>query len=278
VKPSILSRLCLTALALGACSDATQPPATQEEPKPSFSHGGPSETTCTGVMTGIHHNVTVPPGQTCFLVEATVLGNVKALRDAILSVDLSTVHGNVEGDGPDVFQVGIGSTVHGNVFVTEAGNVPLPGGGLATVAIGSLNPEGPITTIGGDVHILKSNGNLIRVGRVNLTGGSMKVEENNVRVFLRIVNNVVAQNLQVLKNRDGSKFVTDNQVGQNLQCFENSPPFVGGPNTARQAQGQCFVGTTAAAATLLQPEDVLEQQGLRLTTDERGGILLESTR
>jgi hypothetical protein len=51
----------------------------------------------------------------------------------------------------------------------------------------------------------------------------------------------VAQNIQVNKNRgSGGKAVQDNQVFQIVQCKENTSPFVGGPNAAAGAEGQCF--------------------------------------
>ena len=46
--------------------------------------------------------------------------------------------------------------------------------------------------------------------------------------------------MQVLRNLGpGSKTVMQNFVGH-LSCFDNSPPFIGGPNNAQQADGQCF--------------------------------------
>jgi hypothetical protein len=51
----------------------------------------------------------------------------------------------------------------------------------------------------------------------------------------------VAQNIQVNKNRgSGRKVVRGNRVFQIVQCKENTSPFVGGPNTAAETEGQCF--------------------------------------
>jgi hypothetical protein len=45
----------------------------------------------------------------------------------------------------------------------------------------------------------------------------------------------------VFKNAGpGEKTVQANTVREALQCFENEAPFVGGTNTAGQAEGQCF--------------------------------------
>jgi hypothetical protein len=53
--------------------------------------------------------------------------------------------------------------------------------------------------------------------------------------------NTVSENLQVYKNTGpGTKQVIQNTAGQIVQCFDNSPPFIGGPNTAPKKEGQCF--------------------------------------
>jgi hypothetical protein len=84
-------------------------------------------------------------------------------------------------------------------------------------------------------------------GGNTLSKGNIKVEENTVTsVFgfgagLRVDQNRVAGDLQVFKNRGpAQKTVQGNTVGENLQCKKNSPPFVGGPNAAKKAEGQCF--------------------------------------
>jgi hypothetical protein len=222
---------CAIMLVVGACTDITRPPPAQRDLRPSFSHGGPSETVCVGVITGTHDNVTVPPGQGCTVSAALVLGNVKALEDSRVGIVGSTIRGNVEGDGPEFIQVFGGTTVDGNIVVTGAGIDP-PQSGPTTVAL--LN----VTVTNGDVHVLKTIANAIFMQGVTVSKGSMKLEDNTgggVQLF----NNFVAQNLQVFKNA-GDHIVTGNVVGQNLQCFDNVGTFVGGPNVAEQAQGQCF--------------------------------------
>jgi hypothetical protein len=79
------------------------------------------DTPCTGTMTGgTFDNVVVPPGATCVLIEATVLGNVKALEDSRLCIDFSDIGGNVEGDKADVVQI-FGSDVRGQISIKEGG-------------------------------------------------------------------------------------------------------------------------------------------------------------
>ena len=71
--------------------------------------------------------------------------------------------------------------------------------------------------------------------------GNAFVQENVIGLGgLTIQRNRVAQNLQVFKNTGvGPKRVQLNTVLGNLQCFENLG-FVGGPNFAQRAEGQCF--------------------------------------
>lgn len=226
---------CTIVLLAGACTEITQPPANRGALDPNFSHKGRSETMCTfpdNIITGTHDNVTVPPGQSCFIIGATVLGDVKALEGSQPTIHLSAVHGNVEGDRPGWVQISHSSTV-GNVFITGAGVSPPDLQGAFTILMHS-------TVIGGDVHILKSEANTISIHNVTVQNGSMEVEDNSVLLDLIIQNNLVAEKLQVSMNKGpADKSVTANTVGANLQCFKNDEPFEGRGNAARKAQGQC---------------------------------------
>ena len=82
-------------------------------------------------------------------------------------------------------------------------------------------------------------------GKGRVLKGDIQVRENTIAPFVRslgVDNNFVLQgNVQVFKNAgEGRKTVQNNQVGKDLQCFENTPPFVGGPNVAQKREGQCF--------------------------------------
>lgn len=73
-----------------------------------------------------------------------------------------------------------------------------------------------------------------------LPKGNIKVEENAISQNLQICGNRVGGNLQVFKNSGtGPKTVQRNNVRQDLQCKENTAPFVGSPNTAGKKEGQC---------------------------------------
>jgi hypothetical protein len=194
-----------------------------------------AETTCVGFITGVHDNVVVPPGAACTIGGATVLGNVKALRDSTLFTFSSTIRGNIDGDQAEVFQILAGTRVGGNVAVKE-GETDNP---IFDVALCG-------TTVAGSVYVEKMVGEVLMGGVPGLCPNTFRqnvlIQDNFlVNNGLDININSVGQNLQVFKNRGPApKLIFGNTVGEALQCFENDPPFVGGPNVAQQEQGQCF--------------------------------------
>jgi hypothetical protein len=181
------------------------------------------------VIGGVHDNILVPPGQTCSLANATVLGNVKALENSRLFASNNTIRGNVDGDKADVVQL-FGGTVGGNIQIKEGGN---PFGDFDVFV-------GFTTLFNGNIQIEKMTGES-SVFDVTLLNGTVKSEENTVFGFFGIQNNNIRQNLQVFKNTGGGpKVVLANVVGDTITCKENAPPFTGGPNTAPKKEGQCF--------------------------------------
>ena len=219
-----------TALVLAACQDAAQPVAPE-----AGSGGSSNDTYCVGVLpAGTYDNIIVPPGRFCAIANSVVLGSVKALRGADLHMINDEVRGSVYGEASNSVQMYEGTIVRGNVLIKE---VNAPGPGLTAVFL-----RGVVLT-DGNVQVEKSNANGIFIQSVTLNKGTIKIEENLVPFELDIRSNTVAQNLQLFKNRGaGLKFVQLNTVRENLQCFENDPPFVGGPNVAAKAEGQCFAG------------------------------------
>jgi hypothetical protein len=169
-----------------------------------------------------------------------VLGNVSAVDDAFLNVLDSWVDGNVEGDKALVVDV-LRSVVGGNITAREGT------GGFARVC-GTVVENGNI-----QVTKLSDSGVLIGDdffcgfgfgGGNEVRKGNIQAAENLIAPAFRTLgidqNTVPQGNLQVLKNRgDSEKTVQFNTVGKNLQCFENTPPFVGTPNTAGKHEGQC---------------------------------------
>jgi hypothetical protein len=205
-----------------------------------------NDTECAALLTGTFDNIVVPPGQTCNLTNATVLGNVKAFQDSRLSMFNTTVLGNVETDKADIVQM-ILSTVRQNISIKEGGPAgpPAPSFNVCRGSDGNFTPCEVLILLTlveqGDVQIEKMVGTIL-IEDLEVRVGNLTFQENSIEpteVF-RVTDTIVGGNLQVLKTTGaGNKVVVLNAVGENLQCFENDPPFVGQPNTARQAEGQC---------------------------------------
>lgn len=210
------------------------------------------DSVCMGGISGTHDNIVVPPGAACQVVNGDVRGNITALEDSILVVLSSTVGGNIEGEGAETVQLG-SNTVGGSIQISD-GEVPNNDGAFDVFLCGNTLPVG-------NIHVKEMSGSIM-VGdpppgeaftttlcRSNLVvKGSVKVEKNVAIDFpgfpgtgFRIRGNSIGQSVHVFKN-DGSatKRVEGNTVGHFLKCKKNSLPFVGGPNSAAKAQGQCF--------------------------------------
>jgi hypothetical protein len=183
----------------------------------------------------------VPEGGFCFIQFAEIRGNVKALPDSHLLMVFTDVGKNVVGDKADLVQVTLFSTVGGNIHIKEGGpnlasahqevlicGVEMPDGNVLvekmTISKGLLVTdafcEGPNNVINGNVTIAE---NRILAGAP--PGSGMYISSNQIS----------NGNLHVLKNTGaGTKAVQNNRVvNGDIQCYENSPVFVGGPNAGR---------------------------------------------
>jgi len=226
-----LAGFLLTALAVIACQDGTEPIGIDEEIV-----NGPNsvelsgDTRCVGTLTGTFDNVFVPVGKSCTLKNSTVKGNVKALPNSKLFMRNNRVDGNIDGDEAILVQVR-GGTVGGSIQIKEA---------FSPNVLGAAVYDGTVLTQG-NIQIEKNETGGILIRDVHLRKGNIKVEENITRSSFNVVRNRVAQNVQVFKNRGtNQKYVRNNTIGQIVQCKENRSPFVGGPNSAGDAEGQCF--------------------------------------
>lgn len=200
--------------------------------------------TCTSVLTGVFDNVVVPPGANCTISGSIVNGNVKALENSQLVVALSTVHGNIDGDKADLVQVNFTTVllpfgpVRGNISIKEGGpaHAPFPVGALTCDVAGDPCEALVVqsTVRNGNVQVEKMEGSG-GVFSSMIQNGNVKFEQNVIPTtddFLGIADNDITGNLQVFKNEgQGSKFVIINDVGGNLQCKENDPPFLNLANT-----------------------------------------------
>jgi hypothetical protein len=229
---SLAARALAAALVVGACENATEPAAV------AGSAGSSDDTQCVGALPpGVYDNVVVPPNAICTITNSTIRGNVKALERSRLVMTNDQVGGSIEGDKANVVTV-ISSTIQGNVIIKE---------GIPGLGVPGLDFFGSADVIrsnlpNGSIQIEKNRVDVVIQDNI-LTKGNLKLEDNfsPPAFFFFVDRNQVAQNLQAFKNRGPAlKRVQLNVVGQTLQCFENDPPFVGGPNTAEQAQGQCF--------------------------------------
>jgi hypothetical protein len=269
------------------------------------------DTECAGTLPpGVYDgNVVVPPGASCTLLSVQVKGNILVREGGILTLQFSTVLGDVKAvaDGVSIDVEG-NNTILGNVVVLRNSDLALLRNGLqgtspdgaplglrgdvragqnSTILAADIIILGNVvgdktsqvvvisSTVGknivlkegtgagalicgttveeGNIEIKKLQSDDLLVGDEELCArnfgggnlvlkGGIKVSGNTITGELGVDQNSVPEgNIQVFKNTgEGTKTVQFNEVGKNLQCFENSPPFVGGPNVAQKAAGQCF--------------------------------------
>lgn len=229
-------------LALATACDSTQEPSATGDSSlnPGDVPGAPTDQVtpistdenfdCRGTVSGTFANVFVPTGATCRLQGSTVNGNVLARERSRLYVSNTRVAGNIDGVEAKVVQVK-GGSLEGSIQIADGSS---PGEVGAAVYGGTVLSQG-------NIQVIKMNTGTIRIADVRLVKGNIKVEENAIGSGLEVVRNRVAQNIQVNKNRGGgAKAVRGNRVFQIVQCKENTSPFVGGPNAAGEAEGQCF--------------------------------------
>lgn len=202
-----------------------------------------------GLPAGTYSNIEVPPDKICVLDGVTVTNNVRALARSRLFIYSSEVGGNVEGLSARVVQLNSETTVGGNVDVQNAGDVVYPFASCAvenTTIQGNLsctgnNPGSPI--IRGVAAVPPSGTDEGSPARPVTVGGSVTLERNFIQPgnVLLLQLTTIGVNADVNKNTGGGgKSVDHNAVANKLDCKKNDLPFVGGPNVANKAKGQCF--------------------------------------
>jgi hypothetical protein len=238
--------------------------------------GAPSalaaQTECDGAFTGTADNVVVPEGAHCEMDGATITGNVLVRSDASLRASFTEIGGNVKGIDSSWVCLQFGSTAGGNFDVT-GGDLGTTTGFDITTSVGGnakVRQNAGLTfidaaTVGGNVDVSNNTGNLEI--EHNTIGGNVKIDNNVVPVeytggpaqplpgacgvptsFILdtggmsiFTNTLPSNNMHVLNNTGpGNKQVVTNTV-KHIVCFGNTLPFLGGPNIAEMAQGQCFV-------------------------------------
>jgi hypothetical protein len=177
-------------------------------------------------------------------------GNVKGNKTPVTILGGQSIDGNVSVSKAIAFTL-VDSNIEGNVDVMKVSFVSLSGPRVDG-DVELKKSDGQVQICGlhvddGDLVVEKFEGDhLFVLGEpacppLVIADGDLKVVDNTPTIGLRVDGAQVAENLQVKKTRGGGfKAVQNNVVGDTLQCSRNETPFVGGPNTAQQAQGQCF--------------------------------------
>ena len=201
---------------------------------------------CNGVFKGkTYDDVIVPRGATCTLVDATVTGNVRVLRNAYLQITHTKVRGDIEGNAAQTVFVDTGSRVGGSVesvatrqffvFNSTVGEDIEPDRTRETVQIcgntvrkGNIEVRrsGPDTALSqhpgtdiliGDPLADGCRGNVVKRGNVIVTRNFADIE------FVIRGNSIKRGDLSVTKNTGPvQKIVANNAGGDRVVCRDNA--------------------------------------------------------
>jgi hypothetical protein len=195
--------------------------------------------------------------------EAEVSGNIEAERDSFVDLVESHVGGTLkirESFGTFVEGGSINGNVEGtgNAFVllfapSIAGNVKLVGGDGIIAAEdlevgGTLEAVGPAlfdlfdSTVNGNFYVRGAAEGSIFCGNT-LNGNAEFTDNREVLVIGQPASNcdgnTVGGTVKVERNQAGIE-ISDNDIGGNLACFDNTPPPAGGGNRVQgNKEGQC---------------------------------------
>jgi len=147
--------------------------------------------------------------------------------------------------------------VHGGDAGTTSGfDINCKVGGNALIELNAGKTFVDAAIVGRQLHVLRNTGP-IEV-EFNTVGVQIRIEDNIIEAActpgftpppsfggvvcgMSVAGNIVTGHLQVLRNSgDGVKQVVGNTVAKRLVCRDNDDLFIGGPNTAAAAEGQCF--------------------------------------
>jgi hypothetical protein len=228
-------------------------------------------TECVGALVGgPFDNVEVPPGEHCEMGAVVVTGNVLVRAGASLRASGSQIDGNVIGQNSSWVCLQFASRLGGD-FSVKGGDLHTTTGFDINVVVGGharVTDNAGLTfidaaNVGGNVDV-SSNTGTIEV-EFNTIGGNVSLTNNDVPPVYTggpatpapggcgipttlilmtggmsdINNTLPTSNMHVIGNTGtGNKVVAGNTV-KNLVCQNNDPPFVGAPNVAQHAVGQC---------------------------------------
>ncbi len=188
---------------------------------------------------GGYGDIVVPPGGSCVLRYLEVSGNVRVSEGASLFAFDNVIHGTIAGYGSGTVR-SVRNTIGGHIVVRRGGPGPFGPAVLicqSTLTHGNIAIEG--ITGGISLRLFPAEGAPGLCGP-NRVSGSITILNSNITLGMRVEDNVVGNNLIVLKNTGATpKLITRNTVGTDLVCLQNDPPFTGTGNVARRAFGQC---------------------------------------
>ena len=238
------SGACLGTIVALACTDTSEPlgPKGSATDPSAAQHSSANEPyRCEGVASGVYHSVIVPRGADCLMIGAVVEHSVHAFPEATLRIRTSTIGQHVRGNDA-VVQV-VRSSVGGDINVNGGGPHPVH---FDVVVCGATLPTGSVRVshVTGGIAIDPARFPNLCLGQLNEIGGNIQISNNRITKFMSVAGNLVEGNGSIINNEGRApKAVSANVFAGNLQCRSNTMPFVGGPNVASQASGQCFVGT-----------------------------------
>jgi hypothetical protein len=195
-------------------------------------------TLCTGIVSGEHDNVIVPPGSACQVQDARVAGHIWALEaSSLLVLPNVNVGASIVGDHAASVVV-INVTVEGDIVIADC-VPPDP----ATQTTSAAEVEG--SRIRGSINVERCSGGSILIGNGggNQVGGTIQVRDSVVpgNRALWVLFNTVGGNLALFDDPGGfDKMVFGNAVNGVLWCQGIGAPFYGGGNASGLAGGQCF--------------------------------------
>jgi hypothetical protein len=221
---------------------------------------------CNGVFKGkTYDEVVVPRGGSCTLVDSTVTGGVRALRDSYFQATNSIVRGDVEGSQVQTIFIEAGSRVYGSVEADRAAQFFV----FNSTVMEDIEPERTREVVHicgntvrrGNIEVRRSGpdksvppngrpGTDILIGdplaagcRGNLVKrGDIKVFRNFTDIEFVIRGNTIKRgNLEVAGNTGPvTRFVEGNIGGARLACRNNSLRLTATGNTGwDRTQGQC---------------------------------------
>lgn len=245
LRPAVAVVGALACLALPASALA------KGDPPPNLTCTATGSTT---VYSGTYSNVTVPPGQTCYLSDATVLGNVVVESTANLDLQNSgSVGGSLlVGSQASAFE-DTGWVINGPTAGNGAETLTITGtthsivvNDTQVLSIGSATIDGSIVSndgvFGGSISSSIVHGNVLVNGTTGFegTGGTWLIAGPQLNGNPQQIDG----NL-VLTNNQATIYAFENNINQNLVCEGNNPPPITEIGTEGNTVGGSSIGQCA---------------------------------